>query len=82
MRMICGTGIIWPCSISIMRLASIKKGNIKGETQETIDGLEAQGKFLRAHNYFMLVRMFGGVPLITEDTPDPDPESNAKSFSS
>ena len=52
-------------------LGSIKKGNIKGETQETVDGLEAQGKFLRAHNYFMLVRMFGGVPLITEDTPDP-----------
>src|ERR1700712_1929927 len=52
-------------------LGSIKKGNIKGETQETLDGLEAQGKFLRAHNYFMLVRMFGGVPLITEDTPDP-----------
>ncbi len=44
-------------------LGSIKEGNIKGETQETIDGLEAQGKFLRAHNYFMLVRMFGGVPL-------------------
>lgn len=52
-------------------LGSIKKGNIQGETQETVDGLEAQGKFLRAHNYFMLVRMFGGVPLITEDTPDP-----------
>jgi hypothetical protein len=52
-------------------LGSIKKGNIKGETQETLDGLEAQGKFLRSHNYFMLVRMFGGVPLITEDTPDP-----------
>lgn len=52
-------------------LGSIKKGNISGESQETIDALEAQGKFLRAHNYFMLVRMFGGVPLITEDTPDP-----------
>jgi hypothetical protein len=52
-------------------LGSIKKGNIKGESQETLDGLVAQGKFLRAHNYFMLVRMFGGVPLITEDTPDP-----------
>ncbi|MEO8766092.1 MAG: RagB/SusD family nutrient uptake outer membrane protein [Ginsengibacter sp.] len=52
-------------------LGSIKSGNIKGETQETLDGLEGQGKFLRAHNYFMLVRMFGGVPLITEDTPDP-----------
>jgi starch-binding outer membrane protein, SusD/RagB family len=52
-------------------LGSIKKGNIKGETQETVDALDAEGKFLRAHNYFMLVRMFGGVPLITEDTPDP-----------
>ena len=52
-------------------LGSIKKGNIKGETQETVNALEAEGKFLRAHNYFMLVRMFGGVPLITEDTPDP-----------
>jgi starch-binding outer membrane protein, SusD/RagB family len=59
-------------------LGSIKKGNIKGETQETLDGLEAQGKFLRAHNYFMLVRMFGGVPLITEDTPDPVQNPMAK----
>jgi hypothetical protein len=31
----------------------------------------AQAKFLRAYNYFMLVREFGGVPLITETTPDP-----------
>lgn len=52
-------------------LGSIKKGNITGQSQETVDALVAQGKFLRAHNYFMLVRMFGGVPLITEDTPDP-----------
>jgi hypothetical protein len=52
-------------------IGSIKKGNIEGETQATVDALEAQGKFLRAHNYFMLVRMFGGVPLITEETPDP-----------
>jgi len=52
-------------------LGSIKNGNIKGEDQATVDALEAEGRFLRAHNYFMLVRMFGGVPLITEDTPDP-----------
>jgi hypothetical protein len=52
-------------------LGSIKKGNVQGETPEVIQGLEAQGKFLRAHNYFMLVRMFGGVPLVTEDTPEP-----------
>ncbi len=52
-------------------IGAIKAGNIKGESQETIDMLMAQGKFLRAHNYFMLVRMFGGVPLITDETPDP-----------
>ena len=52
-------------------LASVNAGNIKGESEETIDGLVAQGKFLRAHNYFNLVRMFGGVPLITDETPDP-----------
>jgi hypothetical protein len=52
-------------------IASIKNGNVQGETEETIDMLLAQGMFLRAHNYFMLVRMFGGVPLITDETPDP-----------
>jgi starch-binding outer membrane protein, SusD/RagB family len=52
-------------------LGAVKSGRVKLETQETLDLLTAEGKFLRAHNYFMLVRMFGGVPLITEDTPDP-----------
>lgn len=52
-------------------IASIKADNVVGESQEAIDRLLAQGYFLRAHNYFMLVRMFGGVPLITEETPDP-----------
>jgi len=52
-------------------LRAVKAGRIKLESQETLDLLTAEGKFLRAHNYFMLVRMFGGVPLITEDTPDP-----------
>ncbi len=52
-------------------IASVKKGNVEGESQETIDRLLAQGMFLRAHNYFNLVRMFGGVPLITDESPDP-----------
>lgn len=52
-------------------IAAIKAGRVKGEDQETIDRLLAQGMFLRAHNYFMLVRMFGGVPLITDESPDP-----------
>ncbi|HEY5748517.1 MAG TPA: RagB/SusD family nutrient uptake outer membrane protein [Chryseolinea sp.] len=52
-------------------LRAIKKGNFKGIDQGEIDGLEAQAKFLRGYNYFALVRLFGDLPLITEDTPDP-----------
>src|SRR5205085_2759875 len=40
-------------------------------TQEEVDLLIGQAKFIRAWNYFMLVRMFGALPLITEDTEDP-----------
>jgi hypothetical protein len=39
--------------------------------QEDVDVLMAQAKFIRGWNYFMLVRMFGPIPLITEETPDP-----------
>jgi len=55
-------------------LSAIKNGSLSWDpdmTPEMIDPLVAQAKFLRAFNYFYLVRMFGGVPLITEDTPDP-----------
>src|SRR5687768_4170478 len=37
-------------------------------SQEQKDELMAQAKFLRAFNYFSLVRLFGDVPLITEET--------------
>ncbi|MGC1240686.1 MAG: RagB/SusD family nutrient uptake outer membrane protein [Chryseosolibacter sp.] len=37
-------------------------------TQEQKDELMAQARFLRGFNYFNLVRLFGGVPLITEET--------------
>jgi starch-binding outer membrane protein, SusD/RagB family len=37
-------------------------------TQEEKDLLMAQAKFIRAFNYFNLVRLFGDIPLITEDT--------------
>jgi hypothetical protein len=36
--------------------------------QEVKDQLMAQAKFLRAWNYFSLVRLYGDVPLITETT--------------
>lgn len=37
-------------------------------SQEQKDVLMAQAKFLRAFNYFSLVRLFGDIPLITEET--------------
>ena len=52
-------------------IRAVKGGSIKGVDQAEIDVLIAQAKFLRAYNYFMLVRLYGDLPLITEDTPDP-----------
>ena len=52
-------------------LRAVKGGSIKGVDPNEIDLLVAQAKFLRAYNYFMLVRLYGDLPLITEDTPDP-----------
>jgi starch-binding outer membrane protein, SusD/RagB family len=52
-------------------LGAVKKGSIKGVDQSEIDPLIGQAKFLRAYNYFNLVRLYGDLPLITEDTPDP-----------
>src|SRR5688572_10037681 len=37
-------------------------------SQEEKDALMAQARFIRAFNYFSLVRLFGDVPLITEET--------------
>jgi len=45
-------------------IKALKKGLV-GVDQSQIDILMGEGKFLRAYNYFMLVRIFGGVPLIT-----------------
>lgn len=51
---------------------AIKNGNLgTSASQAEVDQLMGQAKFLRAYNYFMLVRMFGDLPLITEDTEDP-----------
>ncbi|MEP7256960.1 MAG: RagB/SusD family nutrient uptake outer membrane protein [Flavitalea sp.] len=60
-------------------LKAIKKGSLAATDQEVIDQLVGQAKFLRAYNYFMLVRMFGGVPLLTEDSPDPVMEDIGRS---
>ncbi len=59
-------------------LKSIKEGNVEGVTQSELEELEGWGRFLRGFNYFMLVRMFGGVPLYLEDDdPALNPEARA-----
>jgi starch-binding outer membrane protein, SusD/RagB family len=52
-------------------LKAVKGGSLAGNSQEAIDNVVAQGRFLRAFNYFTLVRLYGKIPYITEDTPDP-----------
>jgi hypothetical protein len=52
-------------------LKAVKAGSLAGNSEETIADIVAQGRFLRAFNYFTLVRLYGKIPYITEDTPDP-----------
>jgi hypothetical protein len=52
-------------------LFAIKNGSLSKYKPDEINEIVAQAKFLRGFNYFYLVRMFGALPLITEDTPDP-----------
>lgn len=52
-------------------LGSIKAGSLSKYPKGSVDEIVAQAKFIRGFNYFYLVRMFGALPLITEDTPDP-----------
>jgi starch-binding outer membrane protein, SusD/RagB family len=52
-------------------LKAINRGSIDQQPAEVVSGIVAQGKFLRAFNYFTLVRLYGKIPYITEDTPDP-----------
>lgn len=52
-------------------LKAVKGGSLTGNSEEEIASVVAQGRFLRAFNYFTLVRLYGKIPYITEDTPDP-----------
>lgn len=53
-------------------IRAMEAGNLgTSATQEEVDLLMGQAKFIRGWNYFMLVRMFGALPLITQDTEDP-----------
>ena len=52
-------------------IKAINDGRLSGVSQAEIDVLMGQAKFLRAYNYFMLVRMFGALPMPTEELDDP-----------
>ena len=43
--------------------------------ENSIPAYEAEFRFFRAYHYFTLVRVFGGVPIITEDTDPNDQEA-------
>jgi hypothetical protein len=46
-------------------------GRILGVSENELAEIVGQAKFLRAFNYFNLVRLYGAVPLIKEDSPNP-----------
>ncbi len=53
-------------------IKAVEGGSItSSDDQAAIPGLLGQAKFLRAFSYFTLVRLFGDIPLITDETPDP-----------
>lgn len=51
-------------------IGSIKAGNLKSYQAADVADLEGQARFLRAFNYFTLVRLYGKIPFIDENTPN------------
>lgn len=52
-------------------LKAVKGGSLGTTPAATVAELAGEAKFLRAFNYFTLVRLYGKIPYITEETPDP-----------
>ena len=52
-------------------LSAVKDGSLAGNPDDVIANVVGQGRFLRAFNYFTLVRLYGKIPYLTEDSPDP-----------
>lgn len=51
-------------------LKAIKDGKLSTSSDEVVADITGQARFLRAFNYFHLVRFYGKIPYIDEDTPD------------
>jgi starch-binding outer membrane protein, SusD/RagB family len=49
-------------------IKAIVNGNLEGQPASVVDPLMGQLKFLRSWNYFQLVRHWGAVPIVTEET--------------
>ncbi|MFT3948539.1 MAG: RagB/SusD family nutrient uptake outer membrane protein [Agriterribacter sp.] len=53
-------------------IAAMKNGNLGSSVdEETLNQLMGQALFLRGWNYFVLVRLWGDLPLVLDDTEDP-----------
>lgn len=59
-------------NINAVLKAVLKRKSLGSIDPEVIQNQIAQAKFLRAFNYFTLVRLWGKIPYITENTPDPN----------
>lgn len=62
---------LWDSSyfgIARANTAIVAARKVTGVTQEWKESKEAEARFVRAFDYFMLVQNFGNVPLITENT--------------
>ncbi|MGI6338787.1 MAG: RagB/SusD family nutrient uptake outer membrane protein [Bacteroidales bacterium] len=57
--------------INAVLKAVIKRNSLGATDPVTVKNIIAQAKFLRAFNYFTLVRLWGKVPFLTEHSPDP-----------
>ncbi len=51
-------------------LKAIKAGNLSKFPADQVADITGQARFLRAFNYFILVRLYGRIPYVDEDTPD------------
>jgi starch-binding outer membrane protein, SusD/RagB family len=52
-------------------IRSVNAGKVQGASEDELAIIVGQAKFIRALNYFNLVRLYGELPLITEDSPNP-----------
>ncbi len=52
-------------------IRSVKAGKVQGADADELNTILGQAQFIRALNYFNLVRLYGEIPLIKEDSPNP-----------